>query len=273
MLNSSTGSQNTALGAWTLSVNAAAGNSNTALGFQALKNKASGSGNIAIGTNAGLSLTSGSSNIYIANAGAATESTTIRIGAPGHTRTFIGGIRGKTTGMTNAVPVFIDSNGQLGTVNSSELFKKDISDMNEASRNLLKLRPVTFRYKESYEDGNKSLEYGLIAEEVAKIYPDLVAYGADGKIETVQYQKLTPMMLNEIQTMNKQLQSAQAEAQKLEETIKQQAQEIIGLKEQALKLTALEQKVSFLQNQTETINVLTARLAKLEAHQMVGFNR
>ena len=93
----------------------------------------------------------------------------------------------------------IDSNGQFGTVNSSIRFKEDVHDMAAASDGLLRLRPVTYRYKQPYADGSKPVDYGLIAEEVAEVYPDLVVKGADGQIQTVQYQKLTPMLLNEVQ--------------------------------------------------------------------------
>src|SRR5205823_1095093 len=91
------------------------------------------------------------------------------------------------------------ANGQLGTASSSRRFKEDIFDMGDASSGLLRLRPVTFRYKKPYADGSKPLDYGLIAEEVGEIYPDLVSRSADGKIETVQYHKLAPMLLNELQ--------------------------------------------------------------------------
>ncbi len=77
-----------------------------------------------------------------------------------------------------------------------------IQDMASASSGLLRLRPVTFRYKRPYADGSKPIDYGLIAEEVAEVYPDLVVRNADGQIETVQYQKLTPMLLNELQKQN-----------------------------------------------------------------------
>ena len=168
-----------------------------------LLNKTTGSNNLALGQNAGKNLTAGNNNIYLSNVGAVTESATIRIGnATNHSRTFIAGVRGKSTGTRNAVAVVIDSNGQLGTINSSERFKKDIQDMNIASRRLLQLRPVTYHYKEPADDGTNPLEYGLIAEEVAKVYPDLVAYDADGNIETVQYHKLTPMLVNEVQHLN-----------------------------------------------------------------------
>jgi len=102
------------------------------------------------------------------------------------------------------VNVVIDTNGQLGTVSSSRRFKEEISDMAEASSGLLRLRPVTFRYRRPYEDGSKPIDYGLIAEEVAEVYPDLVVKTADGQVETVQYQKLTPMLLNEVQKLTQQ---------------------------------------------------------------------
>jgi hypothetical protein len=95
--------------------------------------------------------------------------------------------------------VVIDSNGQLGTMSSSQRFKEDIRGMGDASSGLPRLRPVTFRYKQPYQDGSKPIDYGLIAEEVAQVYPDLAVKGPDGKMQTVQYQKLTPMLLNELQ--------------------------------------------------------------------------
>ena len=109
------------------------------------------------------------------------------------------GIFGTTTGLTNAVAVLVDGNGQLGTVNSSRRFKEDIQDMSEASSGLLRLRPVAYRYQRPYADGSKPVDYGLIAEEVAEVYPDLVVGSADGQIQTVQYHKLVPMLLNELQ--------------------------------------------------------------------------
>jgi hypothetical protein len=88
---------------------------------------------------------------------------------------------------------------QLGTVLSSRRYKEDIHDMRDASNGLLRLRPVTFRYKQPIKDGSKPLDYGLIAEEVGEVYPDLVVKNADGEVETIQYHKLTPMLLNELQ--------------------------------------------------------------------------
>ena len=207
-----TGTQNTAVGLAALGLNTGnvamgvatlqnntSGASNLALGVSALQSNTTGSGNIAIGLAAGAGLFTGSSNIYLgAQAKASNELNTMRLGQS-QSSTFIAGVRGAKTGLANAVAVFIDGNGQLGTINSAARFKEDIREMGDYSRGLYKLRPVTYRYKEPTVDGAKPLESGLIAEEVAKEYSDLVAYGSDGQIETVQYHKLTPMLLNEVQ--------------------------------------------------------------------------
>jgi hypothetical protein len=144
--------------------------------------------------NAGFNLTTGSNNIDIGSAGVTAESKTIRVGTPGtHTATFIAGI---SSSAVTGNPVVVSSTGKLGIVMSSARFKRDIRDMGKASADLLKLRPVTFRYK---NDPEAIRQYGLVAEEVARIYPELVTYGADGKVQTVNYLTLTSMLLNELQ--------------------------------------------------------------------------
>jgi hypothetical protein len=115
------------------------------------------------------------------------------------------------------VPVLIDSNGQLGTTSSSRRYKEEIQDMGEASNGLMRLRPVTFRYKKAFADRSMPTQYGLIAEEVAEVYPDLVARSADGQIETVKYQLLDPMLLNELQKENTTI-AAQKEQIQAQET-------------------------------------------------------
>ena len=105
---------------------------------------------------------------------------------------------------TDGVEVYIDSNGQLGTVTSSRRFKKDIHDMGSVTDRLMQLRPVTFRYKEAAENGAHPVQYGLIAEEVAKVYPELVQYDKAGKPFTIYYHLLTPMLLNELQKAHRQ---------------------------------------------------------------------
>jgi hypothetical protein len=217
LMSNTTGSYNTASGAVALELNTA-GNANTVSGYAALSANTTGSNNIAVGYRAASSVSGGNgSNIHIGSQGAASDNNTIRIGGS-QTSFFAAGIRGVTTGSNDAIPVVIDSNGQLGTVSSSRRFKEDIHDMAEASSGLLRLRPVTFRYRQPFADGSKPIEYGLIAEEVAEVYPDLVAHSADGKIESVKYQVLDSMLLNELQKQVERVRSLEtrlAELQRL----------------------------------------------------------
>ena len=147
--------------------------------------------NTACGYLALVTNTTGSNNMHIGNVGSLNDNEAIRSGTQdtnptNQTSCFAAGIRGVTTGNNDAIPVVIDSNGQLGTVSSSRRFKEDIHDMDTVSSGLMRLRPVTFRYQKPFADGSKPIQYGLIAEEVADaIYPDLVAHSADGQIETV----------------------------------------------------------------------------------------
>jgi hypothetical protein len=99
--------------------------------------------------------------------------------------------------VADAVNVLIDSNGQLGTISSSRRYKEDIADMGDVSARLEALRPVTFRYKKPFANGEKPVQYGLIAEEVAEAFPELTVRNAEGQPETVKYQDLTPLLLNE----------------------------------------------------------------------------
>jgi hypothetical protein len=215
LFSTTTGSSNTAAGYSALYGNTT-GSNNVAFGQNALMNNTSGSSNIAVGFDAGINLSGNSSNnIDIANQGSSSDSGTIRIGTSGtQTSFYAAGVYGVTTGMNNAVPVLIDSNGQLGTVSSSRRYKTDIHDMGDASRDLLRLRPVTFRYQKLFADGSQPLQYGLIAEEVAEVFPDLVAHSADGQIETVKYQSLDPLLLNEVERQ-------QAEIRSLRERVNQ----------------------------------------------------
>ncbi len=216
----------------------AAGN-NLALGIGALANRTTGTNSIAIG-NLAASVVSGSNsnNIHIGNVGAASDSGAIRIGTPGtQTSFFAAGVRGVTTLNNDAVPVMIDSNGQLGTISSSRRFKEDIQNMGDASRDLMRLRPVTFRYKQPFADGSKPIQYGLIAEEVAEVYPDLVAHSADGQIETVKYQVLDSMLLNEFQRQD-------AEIRWMEQAVNEQRQQRASLLDRLAKLEAVLASVS-----------------------------
>jgi hypothetical protein len=212
-----TGIFNTAQGHAALG--SASGDSNTAVGAFALHDVV-GSANIGLGAGAGSALTTGANNIDIAASGVAGESGKIRIGIFGtHDAVFFAGIRGITTGASDAVPVVIDSNGQLGTVNSSRRYKTDIQDMGDASSGLMKLRPVTYRYQQPYADGSQPIDYGLIAEEVQEVYPDVVAHLADGGVETVQYQKINAMLLNEVQKQHREIETLKARLAALERLI------------------------------------------------------
>ncbi len=193
-----TGGEDTATGVNAL-LNNSAGQQNTALGVDAMINNTTGSNNIALGYLAGFNLTTGGNNIDIGNQGMAAELGKIRIGTKGtQTATFIAGISGVS--VTGGAPVEVTSAGQLGIVPSSARYKHDIRDMGAKSSALLKLRPVSFRYN---NDPANTLQYGLVAEEVAKVYPELVVYGPDGKVMTVRYSMLSAMLLNELQKQNK----------------------------------------------------------------------
>jgi hypothetical protein len=170
------------------------------LGDEALSNNTVGGGNTAVGNNALSASTTGYGNIALGNfAGTSvtTASNVICIGANGANVTnscFIGHIRGVTTQNANAVPVVIDSAGQLGTVSSSRRFKTGIRSMGNASEAILSLKPVTFHYK---SDKSATTQFGLIAEEVAVVDPNLVVRDEDGQIYTVRYDAVNAMLLNE----------------------------------------------------------------------------
>ena len=204
---------NTAIGSYALNLNAN-GQGNTAVGTIALINNTGGSNNIAVGYRAGIYVT-GSQNIDIGHSGYAGENQTTRIGFS-QNRMFVAGVRGVTTGLANAVNVMIDSAGQLGTISSSRRFKDDIHDMADASERLLDLRPVLFRYKEAFVNGENPIQYGLIAEEVAEVFPDLVVYDEEGKPFTVKYHLLSTMLLNELQEQQAELDALASRMEKLE---------------------------------------------------------
>ncbi|MGC2108868.1 MAG: tail fiber domain-containing protein [Candidatus Korobacteraceae bacterium] len=226
------------------------GISNTFLGAFAGQGNTAGSNNSYVGYNSGTQNAGGSHNIYIANVGASSENYTIRIGAQGlHTAAYIAGIYGATS--SSGVPVYINSNGQLGTQTSSLRFKEQVRDMGDSTSALMKLRPVTFFYKPEYAKGDRTLQYGLIAEEVAQVYPELVAYDNDGQPYTVRYQYLASMLLNEVQ---KQYRRAEDQA----DVIKAQQQQIETLKQQLqLQNASLQERLSrlegLLRTQVETV--------------------
>jgi uncharacterized coiled-coil protein SlyX len=198
--------------------------------------------NIALGSNAGANLTTGSNNIEIGNRDVAGDAAKIRIGKVGtRTATFIAGIHGVT--VASGVGVVVSSTGQLGTVTSSARFKEAIKSMDQASEALLKLEPVTFRYKEEL-DPDHIPQFGLVAEQVEKVNPDLVVRNADGKVNTVRYEAVNAMLLNEFLKEHRRVQEQAATTSKLEAIVARQNEMIAKQQKQIEALTATVQKVS-----------------------------
>ena len=194
LLQNTTGNQNTAIGEFALWTNIG-GSNNVALGDFALANITTGNDNIAIGASSGSHVITGSDNIDIGNLGKEGDSKTIRVGTAGTQRkTFIAGISGAV--VPSGVGVIVGSNGQLGTVVSSVRYKEAILPMDKSSEAIHSLRPVTFRYKEEL-DPEGIPQFGLVAEQVEKVNPDLVARDADGKPYSVRYEAVNAMLLNE----------------------------------------------------------------------------
>jgi hypothetical protein len=233
LFNNTTGSS-TAIGAFALSSNTT-GDGNTAIGYSSLENNTTGAANIALGSSAGGNLTTGNFNIDIGNLGIAGESGTIRIGSQGsQTATYIVGISGAS--VPSGVTVIVDSDGHLGTVVSSARFKDEVKPMDRQSESLLALLPVTFRYKRQL-DPKGIPQFGLLAEDVEKINPDLVARDAQGKPYSVRYEAVNAMLLNEFLKEHRKV-------EQLEATAAQQAKEINTLRSTLKEQAAQIQKVS-----------------------------
>jgi len=213
------GSQNVAAG--TSALIASTGTGNVGVGNWVLGQMTSGDHNIAIGDNAGFSLTGGSNNIYVGSAGGtATESGTIRIGGGLQSRAFLRGVRGVTTGNNDAVTVVVDGFGQLGTVSSSAKTKFDIQDLPaDVTDAVSRLRPVSFRYKQPFADGSTPVQYGLIAEEVEQVLPELVAYDEHGDPATVKYHVLPSLLLAEVQRLQTALRAESSRTAALEAAV------------------------------------------------------
>jgi Chaperone of endosialidase len=240
--NNITGVQNNAMGVFAL-VNST-GSSNVGIGDSAFMNGATGSFNTVVGWNAGAaSGVDGDDNIYIgATAGpTAAENDTLRIGDPG----FIGAayIAGIANSTITGVPVLVAANGQLGVAASSARFKDDIKPMDKASESIFALNPVTFRYKKAI-DANGTPQFGLVAEQVAKVNPALVVSDPNGKPFTVRYEAVNAMLLNEFIKEHQTVQDLKATAEKQQATIALQESQIkaltASLREQATQI----QKVS-----------------------------
>jgi hypothetical protein len=274
--NGATGSYNTATGGYALSVNSSGsnntadgiaalgsntiggsntgigqdalfsnnvGSTNTAVGSEALRNNTSGSNNIAIGVNAGMNITTGSSNIDIGNPGVAGDSLTIRIGGGrSTTKTFIWGIHGTT--VANGVPVLISpSTSQLGTTTSSARYKENIQPMDKTSEAVLSLKPVTFRYKKEL-DPDSIPQFGLVAEQVEKVDPDLVVRDDDGKPYSVRYEAVNAMLLNEFLKEHQKVEKLQAALEAVNKRLGEQDTKIQRISEQSELHRAMSQIVS-----------------------------
>jgi hypothetical protein len=229
LFSNKNGSLNTANGVNALRNNTG-GTLNTATGLQALNNNTSGNNNTALGALAGQNLTTGSNNIDIgANVlGVAGESNKIRIGTKGtQKQTFIAGIHGVT--VAGGVTVIIDNQGHLGAVTSSDRFKDEIKPMDKTSEAILGLEPVTFRYKHEL-DPDSIPQFGLVAEQVEKVNPELVARDDEGKAYTVRYEAVNAMLLNEFLKEHR--------------NVEEQGATITQMKKQIEALTATVEQVS-----------------------------
>jgi len=244
-LNQVGGSGNTALG-YRVGFSLANGNDNTAIGTAALLHLGTGSFNIAIGEQSALNLTYGSSNIDIGNVGAAAETGVIRIGTSGTQKTtYVAGISG--TPVTGSA-VYVTAAGQLGVAPSSERYKMDIAPIGANADKLSELRPVRFHLR---SDPGGNLQYGLIAEEVANVYPELVIRDAGGTIQGVHYEELAPMLLSK-------LQQVQALASRQRRTLAAQQRAIDDLRAQ---LTQIKQLDTAMQSALLALQAEAARVA------------
>jgi hypothetical protein len=239
LYSNTTGNYNTANGYVAL-FNNTTGSNNTAVGYGSLYSPGStttGNSNTAIGYQAGNAYTGNeSNNIDIGNSGSAGESGIIHIGTPGtQTAIYIAGIYGQTS--ASGLEVLVNSSGQLGNVTSSQRFKDDIVDMGDESDLLMKLRPVSFYYKPEL-DPTHTRQYGLVAEEVAQVAPQLVVFEKDGTPQTVRYHFVNAMLLNEVQKQRKLIEEQQKANQDQQSTIAQQQAEIQDLANRLAKLEA-----------------------------------
>ena len=235
-----TGSQNTAAGAFTMIFNKT-GDQNTAVGYNALRDNVGGSNNTAVGFDA-LEKNTGSKNVGLGH------------GAGGHLTTGVGNVcigadvvgkpgENNTTRVKNVYvsvaferAVYVNADNKIGTLSSSRRYKEEIKPMEKASETLFALKPVTFRYKKEV-DPARMLSFGLIAEEVAKISPDLVTRDDEGNPQTVRYDAVNAMLLNEFLKEHCKNQEQQSKIDKQEAKIARQERQIEAL-------TAGLQKVS-----------------------------
>lgn len=216
-----TGSYNTAVGR--RAMYNTTGDANTCVGRSCLDSLTTGTSNIALGESAGGQVTTTSNNIHIGHFGVTGDAGVIRVGRAGvHTGgTFIEGISGATS--AGGSTVFVNSSGRLGTSTSSRRYKTDIRDLGDASARMMQLHPVAFRYKPEI-DPEGHTEYGLIAEDVAQVMPELIVYDAEGRPNVVRYHLLVPMLLNEVQKQAEQINTLRAQQLVLSEVLRENSE-------------------------------------------------
>lgn len=247
-----TGTGNTAFGYAGLRSNTT-GNNNIGFGYQTMYLNQTGSNNLALGYKSAYNVMNGSNNIEIGNAGATEDEDLIRIGTTGTQKAaYIAGIYG--TSVTGGEAVYVNSAGQLGYQPSASRFKTDIEPMPELTAKMQLLHPVTFHYK---TDANKVLQFGLIAEEVDKVYPELVIRDDSGNVQGVRYEELSPMLLSVVQRQQSALQSEQATMTALSAQNAAQAAEIRDLRQQVL---AQADQLKATQGQVAKLNALEQEL-------------
>ena len=263
--HNTTGVRNTATGSQALFSNTGAGNTangygalvsnttgvqNTANGFEALFSNTTGVGNIGLGSGAGNSVTTANNVICIGAVSGANVSGSC----------FIANIYGVTTISPTTLPVVVSINGQLGTVPSSGRFKNEIRPMDKVSEAILALKPVTFHYK---SDNTGTPQFGLIAEEVAAVNPDLVVRDEKGEIYTVRYDAVNAMLLNEFLKEHRAFLKEQRQVEEQGRKAKEQEATITQLKS-----TVAQQQKSFqskLAEQDQQIKALTSGLQQVSA--------
>jgi len=247
-----TGNRNVAEGYAALNMNRT-GNFNTAVGFQALWQNGVGSNNVALGFNAGSNLTQGNGNVCIGYnvVGVAGESNTTRIG-----NIFASAASGRA--------VYVNSDNKIGTLVSSRRFKEEIKPMNEASEAILALKPITFHYKKEIEP-NGGIMFGLIAEDVEKVDPDLVTRNDKGDVETVRYDAVNAMLLNEFLKEHRKVEDQEATIRQLRSTVAQQQKDFQAT---VVQLTAR------LDEQASQIQKVSAQLAvNRQTSQIISSNQ
>jgi hypothetical protein len=227
LFDNSAGNNNTANGYHALQSNK--GNNQTAVGSGALEDTTTSSNNTALGYESGKNLSIGTNNIDVGNRGVAGETGTIRIGSSDQTRTFIAGIHGAV--LTGGGAVIVNNLGQLGRAASSQRFKEEIKPMDKASEAIFAFKPVTFRYKREL-DPEGIPQFGLVAEDVEKVNPDLVVRDNEGKPYSVRYDAVNVMLLNEFLKQHRRVAAVQSRVAQLTSHLNEQGAKIEKMNEQ-----------------------------------------